>query len=382
MRAEVVADVLQHVKHKASYSVDADSVDSNPTFEYYPFRQGTWLDDGLRDVLEPFINLTVLPYVRKRYACKTAALADILVRRYIPGERRTHAVHFDGHALVTAVLGLCDPCEYEGGLYIQPEAHASSRKFFRIAPGDLVVHSFDLQHGVFVWKGIRYSMVFWVKDSPESVAQNSSPWYDALAEQGDADALFNVAQDHELGTCGRDLDLQRAMALYRRSAETGHHFAQYRLGKLLYTVHREDPVPDGRAQAAEWMRSAAEMGFALGQKDYALAFAGGQGVEEDPQQAARWMLSAAEQLDLDAACFMGDFCCGGFGVPEDACQGAQWYLRSAEAGGLQAQYELGMLYLRGRGVPLSGEKARHWLSRAAGQGHGKAQRRLTKLLQR
>lgn len=35
--------------------------------------------------------------------------------RYRPGERRSHAVHYDGHAYATAVLGISEPEEFRGG---------------------------------------------------------------------------------------------------------------------------------------------------------------------------------------------------------------------------------------------------------------------------
>ena len=41
--------------------------------------------------------------------------------RYIPGERRSHAVHFDGHAYVTAVLGISDPENYQATEHDQTE---------------------------------------------------------------------------------------------------------------------------------------------------------------------------------------------------------------------------------------------------------------------
>jgi len=381
MPTEDVARILDHVKHKAAYSVDSDSVDSCATFEYYPFRAGSWTDEALRRLLSTFIDDRLLPYVRERYSCKSAALADILVRRYVPGERRTHAVHFDGQALVTGIFGLCDPCEYEGGLYVQPEAHGSSRMFFRIEPGDLLVHSFDLQHGVFVWSGVRYSMVFWIKDSPESVRKNTSPWYDSMARDGDADAMFNIAQDFELGMCGRPLDLKSAETFYQKSADMGHHFAQYSLSKLLYTAHRHDADPQGRARAAFWLRKSAEQGFALAQKDFALALVGGQGVEEDAVQAAAWMRRAAEQLDLEAACYLGGFLAEGLGAAgaADLRAAARWYGRSAEGGFPEAQYELGMMCLQGQGVPWDADKARYWLGCAAKQGHRKAAKAVGRL---
>jgi len=309
----------------------------------------------MRCLLEPFVQERLLPYVHERYACSTVALDQVLVRRYLPGERRTLGVHFDVHAYVTAVLGLSDPSEYVGGLYLQPTAHSSSQTFFRIGPGDLVVHSFDLEHGVFLWRGARYSVIFWLKDSPESVASNTSPWYDGLIEAGDPDAIYNVAQDAEGGVFGREQDVSKALRLYERSAAMGHHFAQYRLGLLLHLAHERSGRPEELSEGAGWIRCAAEQGFAPAQRTYGLLLASGAGVAQDYGQAARWMQRAAEQLDHEAANILGGFHLKGHGVPRDARSAARWYSLSAEAGLPDAQCALGTLCCRGLGVPKDPE---------------------------
>lgn len=54
------------------------------------------------------------------------------------------------------------------GFYVQPGAHVSSRLPIRLAAGDLIAHSFDLQHGVEVSSGRRCSVIFWFTDSAAS----------------------------------------------------------------------------------------------------------------------------------------------------------------------------------------------------------------------
>eukprot|EP00435_Cladocopium_sp_Y103_P017937 s3003_g4.t1 len=208
------------------------------------------------------------------YNCRFCAASDILVRRYIPGERRSHAVHFDGHAYVTAVLGISDPENYQGGLYIQPDPGVASRTYFRIEPGDLLVHSFDLQHGVHVWKGIRYSLVFWIKDSLQAVREGTTPWYHGLAEQGDPDALYNLAQNYEYGLFGHRKDISKAIELYERSARAGHHFAQNNLALVYRNLHQNTTAPAESQQllqkSVEWLQAAAKAGFGMAQKNLAL----------------------------------------------------------------------------------------------------------------
>lgn len=374
-----VARVLEHCVRSEAYVTDPDSVDRTPTFEYYPFQNGQWVDQVMKPLLEDAIETKVLPYIRERYGCPDCAIADILVRRYLPGERRTHAVHFDGHAFVTAVLGLSNPDEYDGGLYVQPGADVASRMFFRIEPGDLVVHSFDLQHGVHVWKGIRYSLIFWIKDSAKAVREHTTPWYDKLAEEGDADALYALALNHSSGSSGKPLDIVRAIELYERSAREGHHFAQNNLGTLYKKAHKVMSLADGLKKSVSWLGAAADAGFAMAQKNLALAYANGEGVERSEAKAAEWMLRAAEQLDVEAAHLLGKMYMEGLGLPRDLVQAAMWYRRSAKAGFPQAQYTLGILHLEGQGVEKDIEKAEAWFHYAAKQGVPEAKNNLAAL---
>ncbi|CAE8670527.1 unnamed protein product, partial [Polarella glacialis] len=395
--------------------VKADSVDKMPSFEYYPFKDGEWKDVGLRALLGTFVDESVLPYVRARYSREETALADILVRRYRPGERRTHSVHFDGHAFVTAVLGLSAPADYKGGLYVQPGPGVSTRRFCHLEPGDLLVHSFDLQHGVHVWEGVRYSMVFWFKDCAASVQAGTTPWYEELASAGDADnsnssnnnynnknnnnsnsnntdnnknnnknnsnnnnyndadALYNLAVQYEYGLHGTPLDLERALDTYERSAKLGHHFAQNNLGLLLRDCGEVDSDFKG---PMDWVAAAAEAGFAVAQKNLALMLAYGEVVEQEEAAAVLWMRRAAAQFEPEAAYYVGEFHRQGFGgLEQDSAAAAQWYELSASWGFPTANYELGMLYLD----DLAEAEAERCFEAAAAQGHLESRNNLAKL---
>eukprot|EP00439_Symbiodinium_sp_Y106_P063009 s3863_g9.t1 len=65
------------------YDTDADSVDSHPTFEFYPFQRGRWKSETLRTLLEDFVERRLLPYVRQRFGEDRMALSEVLVRRFL-----------------------------------------------------------------------------------------------------------------------------------------------------------------------------------------------------------------------------------------------------------------------------------------------------------
>lgn len=209
VQKDLVAKLLDHVQRSKRYNTQRDSVDDMVSFEYYPMINGTWLD-SLGEIFDDLLQHVLLPYVRTAYNCKSCAVGDILIRRYLADERRTHQLHFDSHAFATVVLGLTPPDEYQGGLYVQPTPHVRSRRFVHLDPGDVFVHSFDLQHGARVWQGARHSLVLWIKSSEKAVAEGTTPWYDEAAATGDPDAMFNVATQYLQGAAG-EVDLQKAL---------------------------------------------------------------------------------------------------------------------------------------------------------------------------
>lgn len=78
-------------------------------FEYLPFVKNL----SPANVPVDFRQLMMIacpPYV---HVSEIMCWASPVQGRYIPGERRSHAVHFDGHAYVTAVLGISDPEKYQ-----------------------------------------------------------------------------------------------------------------------------------------------------------------------------------------------------------------------------------------------------------------------------
>lgn len=85
-------------------------------------------------------------------------LCEALVRYYEDGRRRVHPAHFDADALVTAVFEVSPPDGFEGGFYVQPGAHVSSRLPVRLEAGEVIAHSFDLQHGVEVPFSARWRL--------------------------------------------------------------------------------------------------------------------------------------------------------------------------------------------------------------------------------
>ena len=87
-----------------------------------------------------------------------------------------------------------------------------------------------------------------------------------LAEQGDADAQFNLGFMYDKGL-GVPQDDQEALKWYRKAAEQGNAFAQFNLGVMYYQGRG---VPQDYQEALKWYQKAAEQGNAFAQ--YNLGF--------------------------------------------------------------------------------------------------------------
>ena len=138
-------------------------------------------------------------------------------------------------------------------------------------------------------------------------AQLSSPKAPAAPDPNDSDALFEI----------------------RRAAEQGDADAQFNLGHM---YHNGNGVPQDHTEAIRWYRQAAEQGKAMAQNNLGRMYYNGEGVSQDDSEAVRWYRRAAEQGDAIAQVNLGDMYDAGWGVPQDDRQASQWYRRASEQG--------------------------------------------------
>ena len=113
----------------------------------------------------------------------------------------------------------------------------------------------------------------------------------ARAEQGDADAQFNLARMYDEGE-GVSQDKAEALRWLRSAADQGNSSAQHNLG-VKYNTGRG--VPQDYAEALRWSRLAAEQGIADAQFNLARMYALGLGGPQDDAQAYKWFNLAASR---------------------------------------------------------------------------------------
>ncbi|CAE8641548.1 unnamed protein product [Polarella glacialis] len=307
------------------------------------------------------------------------------------------------------MLGISDPDGYEGGFYLQSTPSLASRRLVRTNPGDLVVHSFDLPHGVHVLSGIRYSLLLFAKPSKRSVREGTTPWYSTIATLGDPDALYNKAGDYWRGRNGRAPDLLKAIQLFKQSAEAGHDFAQTSFYLACRDSAQEAEAAALRKKVRGVIRSrspkksgkevkAIVEQFSVSDLRKALSEAGeadptGPGTEGNPASALilRAMrncssISAAYFLNQAAAAgqaraqkILGDALLRGEHIEKDKIWASRWMRMAAESLEVEGAYTFGEMLWHGAGVAKDRQEAVRWFKRSAKAGWPRAQRRIGKL---
>lgn len=108
-----------------------------------------------------------------------------------------------------------------------------------------------------------------------------------LAEDGDADAAFNLGQAYRLGR-GVPVNLAAAQTWLERAARKDHVEAQSTLGLLLFDS-------GNRAGGLRWLKAAAEGGEPRALLVFGTALYNGDGVQRDPVLAYAYVSRAAAQ---------------------------------------------------------------------------------------
>ena len=102
-----------------------------------------------------------------------------------------------------------------------------------------------------------------------------------------------------------------------------------------------------------------------------MAYATGQGIEQDYAEAVSWTRKAAEQEFAGAEYNLGVMYDNGQGLPQDFAEAMKWYLKAAAQGDSAAQNNLGLMYEEGRGLTPDYISACMWYDIAISSG-GKA----------
>jgi uncharacterized protein len=178
---------------------------------------------------------------------------------------------------------------------------------------------------------------------PPSVRQGvelwrAGKWDDAVsmwqpfAENGDADAMFNLGQAYKLGR-GVALDKSIARDWYRRAAVKGHLPAQANLGILMFQA-TEKP------EALRWLKAAADRGEMRAQYVLGIVHWNGDGASKSMPLAYAYLVRAAAQGLPEATKALNEL--SQAIQPLDRANGWQIATALASGSGVPAQFQPGI----------------------------------------
>jgi TPR repeat protein len=375
-----VLGAARSLLQRAEFDRDADTVDGSPTFELLWARKGEYVHAELADVFRSTVETKLLPVLRGEpslYAhgdAQELVLCEALVRVYADGLRRVHPAHYDTDALVTAVFEIdLGGQPFQGpGFYVQPGAHVSSRIAVPLAPGDVLAHSFDLQHGVEVTSGRRCSVIMWFADSKAACRDKSRSWCRQAAETGNADAQYVLAGHLDNLSVGADEAQAQVLSLLRAAARQGHFGSQNYLGHvLLHSVMgaTHDQRHERTAEAVNWFEASAAQGFHKAM----VSLARHHTTKGDVVSGIRWLQMAAEQRADPAVLHeLWVLLCSEEARPylhdnqhQIEGRGYKWLQMAAEMGYPASQLAMGRLLLE---TPGRTTEAEAWLLKASNHG--------------
>ena len=144
------------------------------------------------------------------------------------------------------------------------------------------------------------------------------------------------------------------------------NFAYCKEGERLYSDKKYE-------QAIYWFQKAADAGNSAAQKNLAICYFNGYGVEKDVEKAIYWWQKAADAGDSDAQYRLAFCFLKGEGVEKDVEKAVYWWQKAADAGDSDAQNSLAFRYFKGDGVEKDVEKAVYWWQKAADAGNSGAE---------
>ncbi len=193
----------------------------------------------------------------------------------------------------------------------------------------------------------RLNQLGWLSKAPDyDVAKK---WYTtAMASYSPAAVALGFIQDTV------DDDYRQATLNYERAALLGDAVAQFDLG-LIYEKGKGIPVQINKAEAL--YRASAEQGHAQAMVQLAGLYLNGLTGSRDETQALSWYQKAAKKGDREALYQLGLLAETGVGVTLDCPQAVQFYQAAAGKGNAKAMLALARMYQYGQGLPKNNVEA-------------------------
>lgn len=135
----------------------------------------------------------------------------------------------------------------------------------------------------------------------------------------------------------RNFSLKSTFMENKKAAEQGNAEAQYNLGQY-YEIGVD--VDEDEKMAFEWYSKAAKQGLVEAQDALGRCYHNGIGVEKNDEKAVEWWLKAAGQGNVEAQNSLGICYAKGRGVKQDYEKAVMWWKKAADQGDFAAKYNL------------------------------------------
>jgi len=167
-----------------------------------------------------------------------------------------------------------------------------------------------------------------------------------LADDGNADAMYNLAVMYRHGAGNKDgePDEKTAFEWYKKAAESGHARSQFLLG-LMYGSGTEF-LKKNLAKSIEWLKKSADHHNADAEFSLGVAYEQGVGVKKNSQESLKYYKRSAEHGNVT-----GQFVIAvKYKNEGNIAEAFKWYESAAKAGHIGAMNDLAGMYVRGEGV--------------------------------
>lgn len=184
----------------------------------------------------------------------------------------------------------------------------------------------------------------------------------ALVERSDPKAINNVGWLWARGTGGVKQDYAEALNWWKYAARMGYTPSMNNVGLLYANGHG---VKQDFDEAFKWWRRSAERGNAWAMNAIGDLYENGQGVPQNYELALKWYQEAAAEGDSLGMWNAGNLLEQGKGADRSYAEASKWYLQSADRGNPLAMHSMGKVHGSGLGVAANPVEAYAWYTVAA-----------------
>ncbi len=196
-------------------------------------------------------------------------------------------------------------------------------------------------------------------------------WYEKAVEQGDAAGMCNLGYCYHYGIGvntwkSKSQRLQKALELYRGSAEKNYIHAMVEIGNIFLFEDDHGMVP--YLEVKKWLEKAVSMGNGEAMYDIGYMFESGKGVAKSYKTAFEWYKKSMNAGYDGSITKIGLFYEEGKGCTQNFAESARLYKMAADKGDPFAMRLIGRLYYNGNGVSKDVKLALQWWQRSANAG--------------